>query len=867
MGFTAVSVFVKELEKACGLTGNFGKLAPLIQKFIEQMEDRRLLATDVSLVKDINVLPNSSGPTGYVSLGNKTIFSADVGGNMGVLFATDGTQNGTERLSNDFSVPGSPAFLERLGSFVYFSGYESGFVNRELWRTDGTVAGTTRVADINPGSGSSNPGNLTVVGSNLYFSATTSESQTELWKYDPSTGLASMVKDIRFGPVSSNPSNLTNVNGVLYFTAEDGTAQGWQLWKSDGTNAGTVRITSDLRGSSQTFITRLTAVGNSLFFSAQDFTNGTELWTANSSGVTMLSINPGGGSSHPASMINVNGLLYFAADNGSTGRELWSSDGTIAGTTRLTDIAAGTGHSLSGSDAAIAALGTDIFFTATNGLTGSELWKWSSITGAEIVRDIRIGSASSIPDAMLTVGSYVYFRADDGLAGNELWRTDGSTVGTTIAADIQTGPLGSQPNYMRNSNGLLYFTATQYIGGGQDKELYVADPATSITRRIEIWGGNNSSLISGLYSNGTKAIFSANDGTTGTEPWVTDGTNNGTLLLNNIFPGSTSSDPSGFLTVGNSTFFAARSMNGRELWKTDGTVAGTSMVMDIRTVGDGNSSPSQFVAVGSTLYFTANDNDHGIELWKTDGTTNGTSIVKDLTLGAGSSSLDLKGSVNGKLFFGFFDTLNVFGGELWVSDGTPTGTTLLKDINTGSASSGVSEIVTVGNKAYFTANDGLLGRELWLSDGTSTGTQIIADMIPGSGSSSPTYLNAVETDLYFVANSSNSGVELWKYDTLLANAPMIIDATNGPGSTNPIPLTEVEGVLFFVGESMASGQELWSTDGTVAGTRIVKDIRPGSASSSISTAKSRRSSVAGIFYFTADVKLLLWHKTNKQKIK
>lgn len=37
MGFTAVSVFVKELERACGLTGNFGKLAPLVQRFIAEV--------------------------------------------------------------------------------------------------------------------------------------------------------------------------------------------------------------------------------------------------------------------------------------------------------------------------------------------------------------------------------------------------------------------------------------------------------------------------------------------------------------------------------------------------------------------------------------------------------------------------------------------------------------------------------------------------------------------------------------------------------------------------------------------------------------------------------------------------------------
>jgi ELWxxDGT repeat protein len=91
-----------------------------------------------------------------------------------------------------------------------------------------------------------------------------------------------LVKDIYPGTGNSYPSNLTDVNGVLYFTAYDGT-NGTELWKSDGTAAGTVLV------------------------------------------------YPGGDSS-PSNLTNVNGVLYFTADDGTNGRELWKSDGTTAGT-------------------------------------------------------------------------------------------------------------------------------------------------------------------------------------------------------------------------------------------------------------------------------------------------------------------------------------------------------------------------------------------------------------------------------------------------------------------------------------------------------------------------------------------------------
>ena len=51
-----------------------------------------------------------------------------------------------------------------------------------------------------------------------------------------------MVKDINTGvDADSDPTYLANVNGTLYFRANDG-INGFELWKSDGTEAGTVMV-------------------------------------------------------------------------------------------------------------------------------------------------------------------------------------------------------------------------------------------------------------------------------------------------------------------------------------------------------------------------------------------------------------------------------------------------------------------------------------------------------------------------------------------------------------------------------------------------------------------------------------------------
>ena len=66
---------------------------------------------------------------------------------------------------------------------------------------------------------------------------------------------------------------MTNVNGTLFFTADNGT-NGQELWKSNGTPGGTVLVKDIRAGSASSGAGNLTNVNGTLYFTADDGTSG-----------------------------------------------------------------------------------------------------------------------------------------------------------------------------------------------------------------------------------------------------------------------------------------------------------------------------------------------------------------------------------------------------------------------------------------------------------------------------------------------------------------------------------------------------------------------------------------------------------------
>ena len=404
------------------------------------------------LVKDIKPGTDGSYPRLFVPFGNQLFFGSNDGVTGSEPWISDATTGGTIQLANVDGGPGSSLSgcplckAVTIGPFLYFSTY-----NAQLWRTDGTPAGTinyypTGLAD-----------DLENVGGTLFFSGTPPGYFLRyLCKIDGS-GAIVQVSDV---PISGN--DLTGVNGTVFFTG--GRGQGTELWKSDGTAVGTTMVKDIAPGGSSSYATLLTDVNGTLFFVATDDVN-YGLFKSDGSAAGTIFLK----SLTVMQVVNANGTAFLIASDGVSGVELWKSDGTIGGTVLVKDILPGTGDALSGSS--LVAIGSSVYFAAIDGSFGRELWKSDGTTaGTVMVKDINPGSgnfSSSSPAGLANVNGTLFFRADAGFPnGTQIWTSDGTQAGTVQVAVLNPNPSGnSQAEFFTKIGSNIFFAGTDGSSG------------------------------------------------------------------------------------------------------------------------------------------------------------------------------------------------------------------------------------------------------------------------------------------------------------------------------------------------------------------------------------------------------------------
>jgi len=497
------------------------------------------------------------------------------------------------------------------------------------------------------------------------------------------------------------PSGRPTNDWVGIFRADDPTTS--YLWWQFTNGATSGSVTAPAPGAAGSYEARYVQAGTFINLARSN------VFAVGTGGQAYLvkDIWPGGPSSNLSGFVEVNGNLFFAGDDGVHGVELWRSDGTAGGTVMVKDIGLGFGSEPGN----LTDLNGTLFFAATDATAGRELWKSDgTAAGTVLVKDVPPIGFSSSPTDLTPFNQQLFFSA-----AGELWKSDGRTAGTIRVRDFP-GSGGLGPSHLTSANGIIFFAAFDLATGF---ELWKSDGTTAGTVLVKDInpGIDSSNPVSLVNVNGT-LFFLAFDATHGVELWKSDGTAQSTVLVKDIYPGSQSglSSFSAYLTnVGGTLFFAADDgVQGVELWKSDGTDAGTVLVKDIFPGGPFSSSlPSYLTVLNGAVYFAANSSfipGPDVELWRSDGTESGTVRVKDINPGPLESSPRGIVEVNGILFFSASD---VHGPELWKSDGTEAGTELVDDIVPGPAGSQPRLITLAGSHVFFAANDFVVGEELW----------------------------------------------------------------------------------------------------------------------------------------------------------
>ncbi len=741
----------------------------------------------------------------------------------------------------------NPEEIITINGIVYFTATNPDTRFKDLWKTNGTSAGTVQITN------NLFPFRLTNCNGILYFVAYTAATGFELFKSDGTAAGTQLVKDILSGFEGSEPTNIIPGNApYVYFTAGNKSLTRRELWVTDGTNAGTIKLTSfDQNNQSFTPPANLCFTNNTLFFSAGiSSTFGIELWKSNGapSGTVMVKdIFTGPGASEPTAITAYGNQIYFSANNDTVGHELWRSDGTAAGTLLVKDLKTNTFNGTSSSPRNFITLNNILLFTALDSFGNRGLWRTDGLavntqkvsgvipnnitkigtliyfsggntlyksngtdTGTVLIKTLGNGTLNG-PSVMTEVGNTVFFVGNNGTNGDyELWKTNGTEASTVRVIDIRTGSNSSFPSLLHAYQNKLIFSADDGING---KALYNTDGTINGTQALTIVQQSKGSGISSIIPFAGKILLAARDSLNGNEPWISTGKPEGTSLLKNIVSGTASSNPTWLTAIDSTAYFNA----DQELWKTDGTTAGTISLSTIFKADD----PTYLTAIGNTLYFngagSVKDTLRGFELWKTDGTAAGTVQVKDIAAKSNESNPRYLTNLNGTLYFVAND--NIKGNELWKSNGTDAGTTLVRDINTV-GDSFIDTLIVMNNELYFNATDQNGQYGLWKSNGTSAGTQFIK-ATPAIKQT----LTVVNGELFYFTYDNTLGFNLWKSNGT-TNGTVLVKSFPSYTYTDVKPASFKNKFYFAMIDSLA-GIELWSSDGTSTGTALFKDIRVG----------------------------------------
>lgn len=401
-------------------------------------------------------------------------------------------------------------------STIYYNGIlffsaNDGIHGDELWIYENSEV--TLLKDINEGEAGSEIQNMYVLNDKLIFTANTSAHGTEWWTSDGTSEGTQLLIDINSG----------NSNGVYanYFYAADGFGiyneelyftgivdADYELWKTDGTNSGTVLV-KNIASFGSSFPNSYVVFNEELYFSCHE-----GLWKTNgTTGGTILVEDEDPEDAfgfEPRNLFATNEYMLMIQDD-----NLWVSDGTSSGTNKIYDFEY---VSLNWGGPRFRLVNGIVLFPADDGNTGDELWKTDGSTaGTQLVKDVWNGTDGYAPQNTVVFQDKLYYKGNDGESDIELFVSDGTELGTHLFFEFSENGSGfSLPTEIVADENNIYMNA----GVSFSKELWVSDGLTN-TFEIDI-NPSGESIPNSFYLFDEKLFCFARTGDSGFEPYIVD---------------------------------------------------------------------------------------------------------------------------------------------------------------------------------------------------------------------------------------------------------------------------------------------------------------------------------------------------------